>query len=309
MPIHLVAAMLFASVQGASAGPIHDAAREGDAEAVAALIAEGVEVNERHRMLGWPLHQAALNDHVEMIAMLVAAGAEMNADRRTFGTPLYAAALKGHRPAAIALIDGGAELDVHGPDGGTPLHAAAAEGHTAMVDLLLSRGADPNALTDRSVVGEINAYMNYRPQHAAAANGHFDLARLLGFYGGLGRDVEPFGQRLETADAARGKVSFDGTVADIGDCWICHSAEDPKDPSCRGGFIGGVVGRAKGQSLGAVHSEAMQRAGGVWTPAELNAFQAAPSDYLPGTQMWHRGVKNVQDRADIIAYLATTKGE
>ena len=46
-----------------------------------------------------------------------------------------------------------------------------------------------------------------------------------------------------------------------GDCTGCHSSEDPTDLQNRGGFIGGVVGRAKGQSVGTYNSEAMQRIG------------------------------------------------
>ena len=40
---------------------------------------------------------------------------------------------------------------------------------------------------------------------------------------------------------------------------------------------------------------------------ELNAFLLKPSDYAPGTKMSYSGLKNVTDRANLIAYLKTIK--
>lgn len=43
--------------------------------------------------------------------------------------------------------------------------------------------------------------------------------------------------------------------------------------------------------------------GGEWTYESLNQFLYAPRDYISGTSMSYAGVKNDQDRANIIAYL------
>ena len=44
---------------------------------------------------------------------------------------------------------------------------------------------------------------------------------------------------------------------------------------------------------------------GAWTPENLSAFLESPRDYTPGTSMSYNGMRDVGDRADLIAYLAT----
>ena len=46
----------------------------------------------------------------------------------------------------------------------------------------------------------------------------------------------------------------------------------------------------------------------AWTPEELDGFLANPSEWVPGTKMTYRGLADVQDRADIIAYLDSAGG-
>jgi cytochrome c len=43
--------------------------------------------------------------------------------------------------------------------------------------------------------------------------------------------------------------------------------------------------------------------GGEWTPENLSGFLEKPSSYAPGTSMSFSGLKKVEDRADVIAYL------
>ena len=52
------------------------------------------------------------------------------------------------------------------------------------------------------------------------------------------------------------------------------------------------------------YSEQLSQLGGLWTVSELNAFIASAVDYLPGTLMWHVGMPDARDRADLIAFLA-----
>ncbi|MFD1378165.1 c-type cytochrome [Fodinicurvata halophila] len=42
-----------------------------------------------------------------------------------------------------------------------------------------------------------------------------------------------------------------------------------------------------------------------WNYEELNAFLADPNEYAPGTRMTYNGMSDVEDRADLIAYLRT----
>jgi cytochrome c len=44
---------------------------------------------------------------------------------------------------------------------------------------------------------------------------------------------------------------------------------------------------------------------GAWTPENISSFIESPRAYAPGTKMAYNGMRDVEDRADLIAYLAT----
>lgn len=95
-------------------------------------------------------------------------------------------------------------------------------------------------------------------------------------------------------DSGRGRAVYDRCVA-------CHSpARDRTGPRhC------GLLGRTAGSVEGFTYSRAMQGSDIVWTEETLAAFLQAPRTFLPGTSMGYAGIANDQDRADIVAYLAT----
>jgi len=53
------------------------------------------------------------------------------------------------------------------------------------------------------------------------------------------------------------------------------------------------------------YSSALQRLDGVWDEEALNAFVAHPMATAPGTSMQFEGLANIEERADLIAYLRT----
>ena len=106
-------------------------------------------------------------------------------------------------------------------------------------------------------------------------------------------------QTPPAGDPISGKAAF----AD--NCNVCHSIE-PGDGGNQGPILGGVVGRKMGSVPGFRYSGGMQAKGGVWTPENLNAFLSSPPDFIPGAYM-SINVGDAQQRADLIAYLATTK--
>src|SRR5262249_48969343 len=67
----------------------------------------------------------------------------------------------------------------------------------------------------------------------------------------------------------------------------------------------GIVGVKRAHQEGFAYSEAVKSLGGQWTYAEINKFIANPRADVPGTKMGFAGLKNVKDRADVIAYLRT----
>jgi cytochrome c len=93
-------------------------------------------------------------------------------------------------------------------------------------------------------------------------------------------------------DAERGAALY-------GRCKACHSLERNRT----GPKHCGLVGRPAGSVPGYAYSEAMRQAGLVWTPEALDRFLADPRGAVPGTRMGYAGVKDAQERADLIAYL------
>ena len=41
----------------------------------------------------------------------------------------------------------------------------------------------------------------------------------------------------------------------------------------------------------------------VWSPENLNGFLSNPSNFAPGTKMSYRGMGDIEDRANLIAWL------
>lgn len=107
----------------------------------------------------------------------------------------------------------------------------------------------------------------------------------------------PYTEVAAKSDAAAGEKTF-------GKCKACHSVEGK---NMTGPHLNGVEGRARGSVEGFVYSEAMASKHDPWTPEEIYEFIKLPKAYVPGTKMGFAGLANPQDRANVVAYLATTK--
>ena len=103
------------------------------------------------------------------------------------------------------------------------------------------------------------------------------------------------GAHAQTGDAQRGKTLY-------ASCTSCHSIdENDIGPKHRG-----VVGRKAGTAPDYAYSAALKASGIVWDTASLDRWLTNPSALVPGTKMFFF-LKDPQDRADIIAYLAELK--
>ena len=65
----------------------------------------------------------------------------------------------------------------------------------------------------------------------------------------------------------------------------------------------GCILNQKANVEGFAYSQALAETGGKWGYEELNNFLYKPKEYIKGTKMNFVGLKNTQDRADIILIL------
>jgi len=125
---------------------IHDAAADGNIEAVKHHLAAGTDVNAKNGERCTPLHLAAGYGQTKVAELLLANGAEVDSkDDKYEVTPLHYAALRGRKETAKLLISSGADVNAKNVEGGTPFHLAAEEGQQQIVELLISKKADINA--------------------------------------------------------------------------------------------------------------------------------------------------------------------
>jgi cytochrome c len=100
-------------------------------------------------------------------------------------------------------------------------------------------------------------------------------------------------------DAAAGKKVF-------ARCGACHAvgagAKNKVGPE-----LNGVVGRVPGSVEGFKYSPAMVEYGKahVWDAATLDAYLENPKGAVPGNKMAFAGLKKPEERANVLAYLAT----
>ncbi len=101
---------------------------------------------------------------------------------------------------------------------------------------------------------------------------------------------------LAAGDAAAGEAVFKK-------CGSCHKLDGSDGV---GPHLNGVVGRNHGAVGGFAYSEAMMaKAAEPWTPDVLFAFLENPKQALPGTKMAFAGLPKPEDRANVIAFLAS----
>lgn len=125
-----------------------DAARDGDVDAVRALLATGTDPDAASGDGMTALHWAVERDQPGVAGILLEAGATVDGRTRIGGyTPLHLASRRGHGDMVRALLEAGADVRARTTNSGvTPLHlAAAAVSGTPSVRMLLEQGADPDA--------------------------------------------------------------------------------------------------------------------------------------------------------------------
>ena len=121
---------------------IHNAADEGDIEAIKQCLAAGADVNCKDTHGGTLLHRSVGNYGIlarkEIFELLIANGADVNAKDGVGETPLHWAAKEGNKEVVELLIAKGADVNAKDDVGDTPVDWAD---NKEISDLLRKHGA------------------------------------------------------------------------------------------------------------------------------------------------------------------------
>lgn len=110
--------------------------------------------------------------------------------------------------------------------------------------------------------------------------------------------AETLGALLAKADITKGQA-----VAK--NCASCHDFTKG-GPNKQGPELWGIVGRNHASAEGFTYSDAMAALKAEpWTYERLDAFIKSPKTAVEGTKMTFGGIKKDQDRANLLAYLAS----
>jgi len=107
---------------------------------------------------------------------------------------------------------------------------------------------------------------------------------------------------VAAGDSARGERVFQR-------CFACHSVDPNETAKLQGPSLYRIMGRPAGIIPGFEYSDAMRRQGGaglVWEAVTLDRYIADPDGLVPGTAMSSLPLRDEQERADLVAYLART---
>src|SRR5574341_1606872 len=99
------------------------------------------------------------------------------------------------------------------------------------------------------------------------------------------------GPAVADGDPAKGEKIF-------AKCKACHAVEAGKNKV--GPSLAGLFGRTAGTAEGYSYSDAMKSSGIVWSDETLHKYLEKPKDVVPGTKMAFPGLKEAQDRNDVI---------
>ena len=110
-----------------------------------------------------------------------------------------------------------------------------------------------------------------------------------------GEIIEPISTLLINASLEQGEKLYKK-------CGTCHNYK--KNSSSKiGPNLWDIINRPKGNVEGFAYSSSLLEFGGKWTYEELAKFLYKPKNYINGTKMNFAGLKNVNDRANLIFWL------
>lgn len=293
----IIAAAASLTASSAFAGPVFDAAKSGDATALADLLDGGADVNEPNLLP--PLQIAAFGGHIEALSILIERGADLDATSTMIGTALHAASQKGYSEAVRKLIAAGANPDARNSNEFTPLMIASLHGHVPTIKALLAGGASVDAVgfgrtNGTGGFGQVNAL------HLARTAGYHAAAETLIRAGAAPKAPLDVSELFPSADPEQGRELATQR------CDQCHkilSDDEVVLGPNQGVSLVGVYGRPIGSVEGFEYSDTLKDSEGVWTEDLIFSFAVDAMLTFPGTRMrWHDGWTD-EEVAHIVAYF------
>lgn len=111
-------------------------------------------------------------------------------------------------------------------------------------------------------------------------------------------EVFDLGLALANADVSRGERSFQAK------CQSCHQIEQG-GANATGPVLWNTMGVPKASHAGFNYSSALEDMDGDWSYQNMNDWLYAPGQYAPGTSMSFAGLRRDDERANVIAYMAS----
>jgi cytochrome c len=188
--------------------------------------------------------------------------------------------------------EGGGETAATTPSATAPGETGAPERAEAAADGSTAGTTPTPTATEGATAGDMSAPAS--PDAASdAAGGGTSAPATSGGSAAAGGGVVLAGL---TGDAAAGQRVFR-------QCQTCHSVKPGENKV--GPSLHGIVGRQAGTIPGFRYSPANKNSGATWNEETLFAYLEDPRKFMPGTYMSFVGLKQPQQRADVIAYLKT----
>jgi ankyrin repeat protein len=274
---------------GVADTPLIEAARHGDADRVAALLAADADVLAPAADGSQALHFAIESGRLDVVELLLAAGADVEAPTRNGVTPLALAAIAGDAGSVDVLLAAGANPNAMSGEGETPLMLAALNGEPASVAQLLERGADPNIaeayrgqtalmwaagagntaatalLLDHGTIVDAQSNAGFTPLLFAVRNARLDALRVLIDAGADTNALAPDGTSALNVAVVNGYYEIASEL-------LAHGA-DPNLPDPRGSPLHTIAWLrepgATGNAAVGAEADAPVRASGDVTSLEL----------------------------------------
>jgi ankyrin repeat protein len=156
--------------------PLHLASYEGNYEAAKLLIERGCSISVQDKDGDTPLHDAChcYGGTERIVRLLLESGANPATKNNTGHTPLHIASYYSNYEVVSLLLEYGCSISAQGETGYTPLHfACGSDGTERFIRLLLESGADPATKNEKG----------YTPLHTASFGNNYEVVRLLLEYG------------------------------------------------------------------------------------------------------------------------------